>query len=424
MATRGQYTMQFAAGAFSNKYGIGGGFLYPQQVAAPGGNLQQRIYADSFVSASPAAAAFGATPADGHFSTNLARGSRGIAQSGPLGTVATLMDVKTGLDVARLAGSTALSGVVNKTAGTLAPSIFGTGAPAGGVVGPNLPGAATSAGYSASGLLGGAGIGYTVGSLNPLAQKETGSQIGGAIGGALGSFGGGIGVALGSFIGSTIGGFFGKGKASPASTSGINFDAAGNYRNEGVLSSKMGTEVGQAFLDEHKALLQGVIGAGGKIVADASFVGGFDKTGFVMNRHTPQESSFRLEFDINDASAASNAVVQNVFGQIDYAAIENRAFAESLQKIDITGKTVTQVLQDIKAIKPAASAPAAAPATPAYAPSPVQKLQEKVNVAKSQMEDFLDRVRKKAVGKASTILTGPLGLEEEENIGRIQLGGA
>lgn len=122
--------------------------------------------------------------------------------------------------------STIVSGVKNAfgdAAGTIKNGINSVGgdlgfgavqaAPSASFVGPMpMTGAITNT--PLTGVLGGAGIGGIVGSVNPLSHGSTAGNVGGMIGGAIGAAAGfgPVGQVVGGFIGSSLGGLFGGSK--------------------------------------------------------------------------------------------------------------------------------------------------------------------------------------------------------------------
>ncbi len=113
---------------------------------------------------------------------------------------------------------------------------------------------------SLSGILGGAGIGATVGTLNPFAKNRTGSQIGGTIGGAIGTAFGPIGTFVGSALGSLVGGALGKTDAPVHASQFSGTIGAGGIENFNFAGKRAGPEtanqVSNLFGDYAKELQQ------------------------------------------------------------------------------------------------------------------------------------------------------------------------
>lgn len=179
-----------------------------------------------------------------------------------------------GKSIANVGGS-----AVNSAAANIAPGLFGQGAPIAGGVGPSAPGAITSAGGSAAGILAGAGIGFGIGSFNPFAQNQKNSQIGGTVGGIAGSFIPGVGTALGSIIGGTLGsllgGFLGS-RPHPASHFMAGIGDGGELTGVGFGNKHIGADFAQGVAGDVGNYFQTLAAGTGLDFSGGKIYGGID----------------------------------------------------------------------------------------------------------------------------------------------------
>lgn len=175
-------------------------------------------------------------------------------------------------------GSGILSGINNWGAANLGTAPV---APSASFIGPMPQGTSSLVGgTTAGGLIGGAGIGYAVGSVNPFVKKPVGGQIGGAVGGVAGMAAGGpIGAVIGSFIGSTLGGMIGKSPPKPGASFEAILDKDYNYTSPSLLSKHMGTEGPQAVSNEMSPYLKNLQTLGVKVPEDTSVGTYFEQNG-------------------------------------------------------------------------------------------------------------------------------------------------
>lgn len=192
------------------------------------------------------------------------------------------------------------------------------GAPIGDIIGP------TQGGVSLSGALGAAGIGATIGAINPFAKNKTGSEVGGAAGSLAGEFiGDSLGVPIlgkfvGGAIGSALGGMFGPGKSTVASEfSGSLSDKSGNLNNLSFASEGGNTDLAKgvssqvqsvtSLLAKHGIDTSGIQVHGGSNTKQAG--GGF--IDFGDGKASPaQMAANRITFNANDPNSINQAVTQ------------------------------------------------------------------------------------------------------------------
>lgn len=203
-------------------------------------------------------------------------------------------------------------------------------------LGTELPGVAGTGplgGTSATGLVGGAGFGYTIGSLNPFAKNKTNSQIGGTVGGiagaaALGGMSGvamgatlgsvvpGIGTVIGAVAGSLLGGLMGPGKPKP----GASFDSALTpdlkYNGLTNMSKHMGDDAATLTSNELAPYLANLHANGISVPEGIRVGGGYGlNSGFVYygdgdehnSRANPLET---IRYDIDDQTSRQKAYSQ------------------------------------------------------------------------------------------------------------------
>lgn len=344
--------------------------------------------------------------------TSLTNASRALGQqdafAGARAQFGLLDAAKTGLDIAQF-GKGFVGTTANSLAASVAPSVFGTGAPAAGVIGPTQLGSATAAGFGVGAALSGAGIGYAVGTFNPLVQKQAGGQIGGTIGGAIGSIWGPIGTVVGSFLGSTIGGLFGPGRAHPAATFGTLVDDKGDFTTLGYMSKHTDTAYAQAVAGEAQAFSKG-LGELGYGFNQVGFHGGVDDgKGLAILSTSTNARDKVINFDANDARAASNAFAQVVLSGV---ALDKapQALRDAVAGLNTTGKTAQEILTELKG-KVGAPGGLTPEGKAAILPDPAARdnVTSLTATKQLQLDTFIAKVKAGQTGVKATIATGPQG---------------
>jgi len=202
-----------------------------------------------------------------------------------------------------------LGGAIDSWGAAALPSLFGTGAPAAGVIGPQLPG-----------LLGGAGIGLSAVAL-PIA-----------------------GLALTSLLG----GVFGGSRPHPAST--FEFSGIGNngsLQDLSLLAKHMDTSTAKAFSDALSQAFAGLQGAGLDLSNIGTVQGGVnDGRGFLQ-----LVGHGTFGFDPNDAQAASDSVnfliKQIVSSAKNFHDVFEDDVISAFDELIVGGRDVGEVLQDL-----------------------------------------------------------------------------
>lgn len=212
---------------------------------------------------------------------------------------------------------------------------------------PGMSGSLTSAGLS--GILGGAGMGFGIGSMNLFGGNETGSTIGGTLGGAAGSiFGGPIGGAIGSAIGSAIGGLFGGGEKAKISqfVGTVGSEGGVNVLSTGTkgTSEDGANAVAQAYGD-YLAALELALDLG---IDDARVFGGtHSKAGTsIRTDFNAGVNEAEFFFDHNDPDSAEAAFAGltkeliNAVGTTDF-------LKEALAELEMQGMSTAEALETL-----------------------------------------------------------------------------
>jgi tape measure domain-containing protein len=216
-----------------------------------------------------------------------------------------------------LLGSTAIGSSINAFGAAALPSIFGTGAPIAGVVGPQ-----------AAGLLGGAGIG-----LSSIALPVAGLAIG----------------ALASSL-------LKKKPKSVASNFGGTINAQGGLNNEVIRTNGKGDPetakaLSQGVQEVAKALINSGIDVSGQIIqggidANKGFLG-VGNTDYLTLRNGGGNA---INFNPNGGEAAVSQAMAELALQLAKTSEQGKQFADNLNKIETTGKKAEDVLNDINFI--------------------------------------------------------------------------
>lgn len=310
--------------------------------------------------------------------------------------------------------------LINTIAGKLPGVTSGAPLPAG-VHGPVQPaGILQGTSFSAAGILAGAGLGFTVGSLNPLAEKELGSQVGGTIGGAAGSVFGPVGSLVGGFLGSTIGGFFG-GTPHPEASFGLTIDQAGGFKEKQgpvFLSKHIGTEYAQGLQSDFTGFTTSLSSDIGLKFKDTFTVHGGVNTegGFteIATKDTREKPLGRIYFDEKKGDEASKALAKVSLELIDTSAIKNAKLVGEIEELKKTSVTMQEVYNRLSkySVTTSGGDPVDIEAVIGPKIGSIKKVNTKTAIAQKQFEDYLEKAKEGKVGRASTILTGPQGVTE------------
>lgn len=190
-----------------------------------------------------------------------------------------------------------------------------------------------------TGVLGEAGVGGLIGTLNPWAKNKTGSQIGGAIGGVAGgellgaTLGSalfpGAGTIIGAAAGSLLGGLIGGGRKHPAASFDTTIGTAGTLDQATYKSKHIGTDEAKMVQNNYQTYLSGISKDVGIDITGQRVYGGVDDgkyfIGAPLDPKIMGKDAVRYTFDPNDkksvrsafANATIDLVKQKNGGKID-----------------------------------------------------------------------------------------------------------
>jgi len=360
------------------------------------------------------------------------------------GQISTLQAARAGLSLVKLAGSSGFKGItaaIDAVAADAFPSIFGKGATAavqGAPIGniPYLPkgttpfSPATSASpTSFSSIVGGAGTGFTIGSLigSFTGLKQTGSQVGGTVGGIVGSIFPVVGTIVGSIIGSVIGGFFGGGPPVQASQFATRFNKKGQLDNLELGSKTIGTEQGRSVGLAYGQFLENLnIGLGGDF-EDLSTRGGFNdkyEGGFFIGvgRFEAGDKGASVKFDAQDTASTETAFFEITDQLLRRNPDANVSVVARVDELKAEGKTTQEAISAIYEQNLATQAAADA-ASDVLAETPEERIADSVTVSTNQIDSYIAKVAERKAGKSETIKTSPRGLLDDTPVLKKQLGG-
>lgn len=362
----------------------------------------------------------------------------------------------------KLLNKTGISGLVDTTAQAAFPSVFGgAGQVYSSPIGPTVTGAPLEASstLSASGILGGAGIGAAIGSLNPLVDNQKAGTISGGIaGGAAAAFGASMPVVgLAAFAASTIFGGLGS-KPHPTSAFATiwsdDYNGKSGFHHTSFGSKHIGDEYAQQSLPLYEGLVKEVDEFGvnlGNVRIRAGYGSkDFYKHGFIQlfDEVDGAKSDARVEWAYNPNDKDN---IQSIHDAFQVALLsrkdtvwEDRTKQQAVNDMLVAGRSNREVLDMLRNWK-GSGTDATAESVESYAQEQQQKdvvveFTNKVKNAQDQIQDFINKTKageatrnvpasqkskyERGTGIRSTILTTNQGVAKgEESFSRPKLGG-